>query len=319
MTERLSEVRQAFLHDVREWREASGFSLRELSRKTMIEREALVAFEQTGHFNNPIFNRVYLRSMAGMYAKSIGLDVGAMHEALDQALDNSYDGMLGRLRRGEPLAMSDKIEQKVPAATASEKPRPSDPGPSVGVRRPRRSPYRHRRPHFNARNTLVGGGALVGILVVIAALVFVLRPNQQILPAEGELQLPTALEDTAATDQVALSDSFYVIVHAARQKIEGAAVITDDEEERRCWIERGEAKAFAVNDSLRVQGRLGRMRLYAAGYEVPVDTAGASLVVTRSQIEAADWAVAPVVAIIDTVSLDPAHGCGRVQPSAVLP
>ena len=129
----LSTAKLAFLRDVRAWRESSGVSLRGISRSTMINAETLSGFEDTGHFANPVFNKVYLRLLAGSYAKCVGLDVAAMHQALDQAINDTYDGALGRLLRGDE-EMGDESDS---ASAVSDETRPeAEKGPEQGEGEP---------------------------------------------------------------------------------------------------------------------------------------------------------------------------------------
>ncbi len=331
----LSAAQKAFVSDVKAWRKASGLSLRELSRKTMINVETLAEFERTGHFSNPVFNRVYLRSLAGSYARCVALDVSAMHEALDQTLNNDYDGALGRRLRGVELEVPRESESKPdsepkPAgASVSE----SAPGPAhdetpAQVQEPRKEDAEPRapetpkgRPHRGVRNPLrrygsyrrslgIGirprmvGIAIVALLVVIVVILFVLSLGQGSENPVGALQpmVPAVTaEEAAALPSKTLPDSFYVIVHAAYGKVEGIDVEADGAFRFRCWIELDAAKAFVATDSLELGSQLNRIRLFVDGYEIPIDTLRVPFILRRSFLESADLLAAVPPASIDTV------------------
>ncbi len=93
----LSARQQAFLADIRLWRQASGVSLRKLERETKIHVESWATFERTAHLRTPQYNHVYRRAVAASYARCIGLNEVAMLEAVNQARDDTYDGALRRL------------------------------------------------------------------------------------------------------------------------------------------------------------------------------------------------------------------------------
>ena len=331
----LTAAQKSFVSDVKAWREASGLSLRELSRKTMINVETLAEFERTGHFSNPVFNRVYLRSLAGSYAKCVALDVSAMHVALDQTLNNDYDGALGRRLRGvevevpqEPEPSSDSkpkpadapVLESSPSSPKDETPvqvqephkaeaEPHEPetpkeSPHRGVRNPLRRYRSYRRSTRNGIGSRVVGIAIVALVVVIVVILFVLSLGQDSANPLGVLQ-PVApadtVEEVAALPSRVLPDSFYVIVHAAHQKVEGIAVEADGAYSFRCWIELDAAKAFVASDSLELGSQLNRIRLYVDGYEIPTDTARGSFILSRSFLESADLLAAMPPMSIDTV------------------
>ena len=89
--------RMIFSSDLRRIREARTLTLEALHEETRIPLSVLEDFEETGLFDNPMFNRVYLRSLARTYALFIGIPTKAMLEALDAALLDNYKGSLAQV------------------------------------------------------------------------------------------------------------------------------------------------------------------------------------------------------------------------------
>lgn len=86
--------RGQFSSDLRRIREARGLTLEALHEETKIPLSVLEDFEETGLFDNPMFNRVYLRSFVRTYASYVEVPTKVALEALDEALLDTYKGRL---------------------------------------------------------------------------------------------------------------------------------------------------------------------------------------------------------------------------------
>lgn len=84
-------------------------TLESLHEATKVPLELLREFEETGLFNHPMFNRVYLRSLIRAYADTVGISPGEALAALDLALAGTYQ---------HELIQAD--EKPVPEAEADE-------------------------------------------------------------------------------------------------------------------------------------------------------------------------------------------------------
>lgn len=89
-----SNTGQQLADDLRRIREDRDVSLDALHDETKIPVGLLQQFEETGLFDHPMFNRVYLRSLIRAYAEMVEIPTDTALTALDQALDGSYDGLL---------------------------------------------------------------------------------------------------------------------------------------------------------------------------------------------------------------------------------
>lgn len=114
---------RSFPDDLRRIREERGLTLEALHEETKIPLNVLEEFEETGLFENPMFNRVYLRSLVRTYASYVGVPSKVMLEALDEALLHTYQGSLAVQYLGEaPPATPKPAEAEPPPAAADATP-----------------------------------------------------------------------------------------------------------------------------------------------------------------------------------------------------
>ena len=145
--------RSVFISDLRRIRESRALTLEGLHESTKIPLSVLEDFEETGLFDNPMFNRVYLRSLVRTYASYVGIPTKTMLEALDEALLDSYKGDLARLYLEEESEESTEAppvevvtpssppvtdttsppEDRTPEGTSAEEGVPEAPAPEESV------------------------------------------------------------------------------------------------------------------------------------------------------------------------------------------
>ena len=89
-----AESGKQFARDMRRIREAHHLTVGDLHDETKIPQTLIQAFEETGLFDHPQFNRVYLRSFVRTYANVVGVDAEEALDALEDALAGSYAGSL---------------------------------------------------------------------------------------------------------------------------------------------------------------------------------------------------------------------------------
>ena len=75
--------RLKFSSDLRRIREKRDLTLEALHDETKIPLDVLQDFEKTGLFDNPMFNRVYLRMLVRTYALFVAIPSKEALEALD--------------------------------------------------------------------------------------------------------------------------------------------------------------------------------------------------------------------------------------------
>ncbi len=102
--------------DLRRIREDRGVTLDALHEETKIPLGLLQQFEETGLFDHPMFNRVYLRSLVRAYADTVGISTEQALAALDEALTGAYQGRLAVTYLGE----APPVEAPPPADEAGD-------------------------------------------------------------------------------------------------------------------------------------------------------------------------------------------------------
>ena len=83
-----------FAHDLREIRKSNGISIEDVHHESKIPVGLIESFEHTGLLDHVIFNRVYLRSFVRTYADVVGISPEIALDALEAALDGTYDRRL---------------------------------------------------------------------------------------------------------------------------------------------------------------------------------------------------------------------------------
>ena len=345
----LTPSRKVFLSDVRMIREHRGRNLDALSRETMIPAPTLEMFEMTGLFDDPVFNRVYLRLLVGAYANGVGIPVNAMLKALDEALLSTYDGALARLLFPEPTRDEDPPPPIIPDETPSEPfEEVGSPGPVKEVAMPaapetiyiprqvedspqvespaqdedstptplsRRARYRRlMQPRSTRGKRIAVGGLSVAVLVVAVAVLMPGSDGTDLVPEKTPEVVLIDSVQARLEPQFALGEAFFVTVYAADTLIQGMRIFADHRGNK-LWIERYEAKVLQVLDSLTIENQLSQTHIHVEGYEIPVvaPDPGKFYVLRRAELE--DMAEGEVALVerapirSDTVCISQAAGC----------
>lgn len=87
--------------DLRAIREERGVELKDIIDATRLAEDVIEQFERTALLDNPVFNRVYLRSLVSSYARLIDIDENVALQAVDDMLRGEYEGALGKIYLGE--------------------------------------------------------------------------------------------------------------------------------------------------------------------------------------------------------------------------
>ena len=294
--------RERFIRDLARARELQGLTLEEIAASTKIARSTLVDFELATLMENPVFNRVYLRSIARTYAQHVGIPVDAMMQALDQVLADTYINRLSADYEGEldlatgpsapeaEVAVTEVAADLHGLATEAAVARDADmhaevvePGGKAWLAGA--APKRHR---FGAR-PVTWAGMLFLCAAAAAILVWWLLDNGD--SREGSASVPVSIEPVER-DSVSLPEEvrFGALIHAtvvAESIVERMHLRIDDNLRRPYWIERDSARVFRFADSISIDNRLDRVRLYIDRYEVVLDTVdvGVPFVLTRGLLK----------------------------------
>ena len=312
--------RLKFSSDLRRIREERHLTLEALRDETKIPLDVLQHFEETGLFDNPMFNRVYLRMLVRTYALFVAIPSKVALEALDEALLDSYKGRLAMEFLGEkppedketPTTKAAKAE--APEVEAQEEQKPSAKPPAERVKAKTLvtktpalltkaalswespSPGRRWVPPVDIKKrasytqwVLIVGAIFAFFGVIWAVFEFLDRPD-------GAEQQQAVLVDTTAVDPVAIEpprpliivgDTLDFVVIAA-QKVERIHITRDEDARRPYWIEEGVAVAYPALEWIILESQVDRIELLVEGYAYPTHSLDAQgrLVITRAAVEA---------------------------------
>lgn len=82
--------------DVRAIRRKHGIDLKEVLDATRLADDVIEQLEENALVDHPAFNRVYLRSLFGVYGEAIGVKKSDMVSAIEEVFDGHYVGALAR-------------------------------------------------------------------------------------------------------------------------------------------------------------------------------------------------------------------------------
>ena len=324
-----SDSRNQFIRDLVRLREQQDMSLKDLSVRTKVAHSTLEEFEQAKLLDNPLFNRVYLRSLAKTYAQHVGIAADVMMQALEEMLAGQYAGRLSPdyVEKDEDPGEEAQApeEEAVPdPPEAPEVVEDADAGSPAGdtftavmasvTNQVAALPSPSRRFRRRARSRSLW---IAGFLVLVAgavAMAFWLFPGPGVSSDGNSSGL--ALGDAPASDAQAAAEAirFGSRIHAtalATDIVERLQVRIDDDLRRPYWIESDSALVFSFAEQIALERRLHVIRLFADNYEIALDTVDFDqpFVLTRDMLErlAADGRLVASV-------VPPASDTIRVRP-----
>ena len=315
------DSRNEFFRDLTRLREGTGMSLKDLSVRTKVAHETLEEFEQARLLDNPLFNKVYLRSLAKTYAQHVGIPADAMMQALEEMLEGQYEG---RLSPGyEETDKDPPQDSDTPVVEAL--PHPPDP-PEVLDESAAASPAgvaftavmanplsappgssRRFRRRARPRSLWIAGALM--LVTGAVAMAFWLLPGPGASSDGDTPEMAPAAVQTAAE-----AIRFGSLIHAtvlATEIVERLQVRIDDDLRRPYWIEPNRTLVFSFSEQLTLERRLQRIRLFADNYEIALDTVDVErpFVLSRATLEelAANGRLvaSPVPTATDTMRVRP--------------
>ena len=316
--------RLKFSSDLRRIREERDLTLEALRDETKIPLDVLQHFEETGLFDNPMFNRVYLRMLVRTYALFVGVPSKVALEALDEALLDSYKGRLAIEFLGEKPPEDEEtpatkaVKAEAPEVEAPEeeklpeKPVAKTPAEPVKAKTPvtktpalltkaalsweSPSPGRRWVPPVDIKKrasytqwVLIVGAIFAFFGVIWAVFEFLDRPDgaeqQQAVPVDTTAVDPVAIEPPRPL--IIVGDTLDFVVIAA-QKVERIHITRDEDARRPYWIEEGVAVAYPALEWIILESQVARIELLVEGYAYPTHSLDAQgrLVITRAAVEA---------------------------------
>ncbi|NQV73530.1 helix-turn-helix domain-containing protein [bacterium] len=125
-SESLLEAGKRLASDLLAIRRSQSIDVKEVLDATRLAEDVIEQLEETALMGNPMFNRVYLRSMFSSYASVLGIQNSEMMAALEEALSGQYIGSLAKIYLGKNQEeeaenlVSDEVESDPNLAEPSE-------------------------------------------------------------------------------------------------------------------------------------------------------------------------------------------------------
>lgn len=289
MTSDPLESGKRFADDLRRIRESRGLDRADLIAALRLDPSILDEFESTGLVGHPRYNRVYLRSFAGGYARVLRIDARAVSTALDSVFAGTYRGSLGVTHLGD--SESERFEVIFAAATDSTPaPNRDSPAPrtqiSSGTSAPAPPPSAATTPRrITIRRPGVWAGlALALVLFVAAGWWWLTSGLDEVAP------LPPTLTESPApvpvTPRIVVGDTMRLFV-VALDTLDPIRVIVDRKMRAPYWILPGDSLSFDVTDHIVFERKADDVAVSFAGRRLPStapDSLG-TLILTRNRVQ----------------------------------
>ena len=292
--------------DLRRRREMRGPTLEELAQATKIPIDTLEYFESGRLFENPAFNAVYMRSLAGAYAEHVGVSLSLLLKAIDEVRSGQYDGsrLTGAYTPPDsPEEPEDDSEEPSDEdePTIDEEPEPeSDDVDQHTEERPKRS------MRLRSFSSIVLLGLAVA-LVIWRNRVGVEEPVEPPIESPEESEVLTPVEPVLVVQPATRLGSPLYATIVAIEVLEPIRVHVDDDLRRPYWIEQGSVWAFEFDDQLEIEEEIEHITLFVDQFAIALDTvqSGASVKLSRTvlteRLEAGLLAPADVPVASDTI------------------
>lgn len=117
-TESKLEAGRRLARDLRSIRRSRSIDMKDVLDATRLAEDVIEQLEDTALLGNPMFNRVYLRSMFGSYAAVLGISNDDMVGALEEAFVGQYVGSLAKKYLGDTSPEEGILAAKAKAQNA---------------------------------------------------------------------------------------------------------------------------------------------------------------------------------------------------------
>lgn len=257
--------------DLNAIRKERGISVKDVMDATRLAENVVEELEQTGLVSNPMFNRVYLRSLFRSYARAVGLEETRVLTALDEALAGAYGGSLRpeASAQDRPMDEQDVLEPDLsePDDTKADITAPSN-EESVTLPHPAgRLPHPAGRlpdpvgkaggvvllPNLRGMWMAVVAG-LVLLSLVAAALIWVLSKTDSVEEVDDMKTGPVSIPDSVVSVErpaPVLPDTLQIGLTATVEPLDPIRIILDVEQEIRIPSAADTTLFFAVDPSVR--------------------------------------------------------------------
>jgi len=298
VTEHVRDAGRRLASDLRALREERGIDTDSILEATRLSADILEAFEESGLVDHPTFNRVYLRSIVGSYARLLEIDDKDVFSALDATLEGRYHGAL-RQKYLLPADHSDgpsfslieaESDRPEPPSHLIEPVRAASEAPGDEVESDQQDPVTTNRS--DSRGWILGLVS-VFIIAVLAVIWFYPKSATDAGAAGGPESEPA--DSTEAIERpdpepewIMLGDSIRFDVIATTEPLDPIRVKVDNDMRRPYWIEHLDTLTFYAVNSIAFERELDVADILMDGYLLPdsmTDESG-QLFITRPRAQA---------------------------------
>jgi transcriptional regulator with XRE-family HTH domain len=314
--------------DLKAIREARNIEQEQVLEAIRLPKDVVNRFEEDALVSHPAYNRVYLLSIAGSYARVLGLPVEEVQSALKDTLAGTYAGSLRRSFLDEAEGEideedSDAVEIATPESTTehvedvasseSEHEETSAGGVRLsGTVEHSGKASKSEIDSFRTRLADVQRGLLLpnlkGFLPTLIILTILILFVWYLLSGNGDSSTdsePVAAisQDSLLVEEIipryTLPDTMFFDVVAAQERLDPIRVTVDDLMRRPYWVEYLDTLRFAATDSILFEREAAVASIVLLGYVVPdsmLDDSG-KLNITRDRVQ--NWLDAEIAASRD--------------------
>lgn len=270
--------------DMRELRNEKGVSLKDVVDALRLAEDVVKELEETALFDNPMFNRVYLRSLYASYADVLGVRREGMLKALEEALAGTYVDSLHKWIHVSTVedvetepdspsedvsADTDKDDHEAPVVASTST--PEVPVTTLGLTHPPGMAPRGVLLHNTKGLTTAVLSAVFLIGLVIFAIMWVLSDSSEDMDADPADSAQSILEAPAEIkpDPIVLPDTMTLFVTARDEQLDPVRVAVDDDIRRPYWVELDSTISFRFVDMIVIDREAGNAAYSLDGYVVP--------------------------------------------------
>jgi len=313
------EAGKRLARDLRAIRRSHAVDIKEVLDATRLPDDVIEQMEETALMGNPMFNRVYLRSMFSSYASVLRVSVPDMMQALEEAMTGEYVGSLAQKYLGEAGPVETEIvkpavkdEDAIPEEAdlainlgTSEKKEDldeiepeveSDTSPAKSVSGPKRVTPQSESvvdsgvSSHPAKKTVLlpnmSGFLMVGFAGV-ALIALIWFAVSWVLNTESpDDDVATGGDSSQVTsferpERIVLPDSIQIELIASVEALDPIRVKIDRDLRRPFWIEHLDRKTFEMMERVEFERELENAQILMEGYVIPP---GWYVTATRAEI-----------------------------------
>lgn len=307
-TESKLEAGRRLARDLRSIRRSRSIDMKDVLDATRLAEDVIEQLEDTALLGNPMFNRVYLRSMFGSYAAVLGISNDDMVGALEEALAGQYVGSLAKKYLGDKSSeegssaakakapdegvevKDDSVEQEAPGLVADQLESSQSSQPSTEGETPSNEPRRILvkassesalsvpTASGKSKSTVLLPNMSGFLMLVVAGLVLValiwfavswiLSPKTPIPEVVVKKEEPVQ-STIVRPERIVLPDTIKIELIAHVEALDPIRVQIDQDLRRPYWINHQDTLIFEMRERVKFEREVNNARILISGFAIP--------------------------------------------------